>query len=638
MSSNYVDLPVEGGGGSGVTSLNSQTGDLNLIAGSNVTITPGLGTLTIAASNGGGGTVTSVSVTSANGLAGTVTNPTTTPAISLSTTVTGVLKGNGTAISAATAGTDYVIPSGSITGTSGNITATSNSTLTTLSSLSLPGSQVTGNISGSAANITATSNSTLTTLSALSLPGSQVTGNISGTASNITATSNSTLTTLSALSLPGSQVSGNIAGNAANVTGTVAVANGGTGTTNGSITGTGALTFAAGGSSQNVTLTPSGSGYTVLNGNVGIGTTTPGASLDVQSGTITTNTPGVSIKQTWNNAATTFDAPLFMNITNTASAAGSLLADLQVGGASQVLVGKAGNIAVNGGSLSNWALVSVNGSNTGLGLAGGNVVLAQNSYYTAVASSTAGLGINLPSTRNNGDSWLSVPVAKSLRLGSASATVSPSSYILSIGEDGVGTNIAGGNATIRTGLGTGNAATPTLTFQAPTPGVSGATAQTYSTIADFNSTTASTWTFKSATNITGSVGINTASPSYKLDVNGPARAIHFIGGGSAPTLAAGTGAGTSPTVSIAGTDTAGTITVTTGTSPATNATIVTVTFATAYASGPYCLVTPANAATAALGSAAAFVSSSSTTTFLLTSNAVALAGSTTYVWYFCCVQ
>ena len=52
-----------------------------------------------------------------------------------------------------------------------------------------------------------------------------------GTAADITATTNSTLTTLSALSLPGSQVSGNISGNAANVTGTVAIANGGTGTT-----------------------------------------------------------------------------------------------------------------------------------------------------------------------------------------------------------------------------------------------------------------------------------------------------------------------------------------------------------------------------------------------------------------------
>ena len=53
------------------------------------------------------GTVTSVSVVSSNGLAGSVATATTTPAITLSTTITGVLKGNGTAISAATSGTDY---------------------------------------------------------------------------------------------------------------------------------------------------------------------------------------------------------------------------------------------------------------------------------------------------------------------------------------------------------------------------------------------------------------------------------------------------------------------------------------------------------------------------------------------------
>lgn len=69
-----------------------------------------------------GGTVTSVSVVTANGFAGSVANPTTTPAITLSTTITGVLKGNGTAISTASAGTDYVAP-GAIT-TSGLTQAT----------------------------------------------------------------------------------------------------------------------------------------------------------------------------------------------------------------------------------------------------------------------------------------------------------------------------------------------------------------------------------------------------------------------------------------------------------------------------------------------------------------------------------
>ena len=75
--------------------------------------TDGSGNLTFS-SPAGAGTVTTVSVVLANGLAGSVANASTTPAITLSTSVTGVLKGNGTAISAATAGTDYVAPGGAL--------------------------------------------------------------------------------------------------------------------------------------------------------------------------------------------------------------------------------------------------------------------------------------------------------------------------------------------------------------------------------------------------------------------------------------------------------------------------------------------------------------------------------------------
>jgi len=76
----------------------------------------------------GSGTVSSVSVVSANGFAGTVATATTTPAITISTTISGLLKGNGTAVSAATAGTDYVIPTGSITGNAGTVTTNANLT------------------------------------------------------------------------------------------------------------------------------------------------------------------------------------------------------------------------------------------------------------------------------------------------------------------------------------------------------------------------------------------------------------------------------------------------------------------------------------------------------------------------------
>jgi len=151
--SNSSTTPT-GTGGGGVDQI---------IAGSNITISPtsGVGTVTISATGGGTGTVSRVDT--GTGLTG---GPITTiGTVSLATayagngigTVNGIAKGNGLgAITAATAGTDYVIPSGSITGTASNITATTNSTLTTLSALSLPGSQVSGNIAGNSANVTGT--------------------------------------------------------------------------------------------------------------------------------------------------------------------------------------------------------------------------------------------------------------------------------------------------------------------------------------------------------------------------------------------------------------------------------------------------------------------------------------------------
>jgi hypothetical protein len=102
-------LPVANGG--------TATATPALVQGTGVTITGTWPNQTISAT-GTGGTVTAVSVVSANGLAGTSSGGAT-PALTLSTSVTGVLKGNGTAISAGTAGTDYVAP-----GTATTFTAT----------------------------------------------------------------------------------------------------------------------------------------------------------------------------------------------------------------------------------------------------------------------------------------------------------------------------------------------------------------------------------------------------------------------------------------------------------------------------------------------------------------------------------
>jgi hypothetical protein len=62
------------------------------------------------AGEGGVGTVTDVSVVSANGFGGSVANASSSPDITITTSINGVIKGNGTAISAASAGTDYYAP------------------------------------------------------------------------------------------------------------------------------------------------------------------------------------------------------------------------------------------------------------------------------------------------------------------------------------------------------------------------------------------------------------------------------------------------------------------------------------------------------------------------------------------------
>lgn len=117
VSSSGITLKTNG------TNNGSQT-ILNLKNGTGITVADdGAGGIIFTATGAGTGTVTSVSVASANGFTGTVANPTTTPAITLSVPAIGILKSDGTAIGAATAGTDYQVPiTLTTTGSSGNAT------------------------------------------------------------------------------------------------------------------------------------------------------------------------------------------------------------------------------------------------------------------------------------------------------------------------------------------------------------------------------------------------------------------------------------------------------------------------------------------------------------------------------------
>ena len=119
--------------------------------------------------------------------------------------------------------------------------------------------------------------------------------------------------------------------------------------------------------------------------------------------------------------------------------------------------------------------------------------------------------------------------------------------------------------------------------------------------------------------------------STDITVNG-----HVITGGNTPSIAAGAGACTSPTVSISGNDTSGTITVNTGTGCSGGGTLATITFANAFGSAPHVVLTPGSPISQTLG---AYVDDStiSTTKFDLGTNATPLS-SQTFKWNYWTAQ
>lgn len=73
---------------------------------------------------------------------------------------------------------------------------------------------------------------------------------------------------------------------------------------------------------------------------------TNNAPASIAAGTLTTDVKTLDLSATWNNAAVTFTGIKF-NATSTASAAASLLMDLQVGGASKAKIMKDGSLYIN---------------------------------------------------------------------------------------------------------------------------------------------------------------------------------------------------------------------------------------------------------------------------------------------------
>jgi hypothetical protein len=132
-----------------------------------------------------------------------------------------------------------------------------------------------------------------------------------------------------------------------------------------------------------------------------------------------------------------------------------------------------------------------------------------------------------------------------------------------------------------------------------------------------------------ATTLSSTLGVTGVSTLSNTVVNGPLSIEgHILTSGSAPAIAASGNLGSGHSVSLTGSDQAGTISVTTGTGSSTGA-LVTVTFATAFGAAPYFVkLEPTNLAAASLLQLYQTISNSN----FIVNTANELADSTTYTW------
>lgn len=196
---------------------------LKTTSGGSITLAPtdtaGDYIITLPATSGALGGVSNVAVTTANGFSGTSSGGSV-PSLTLATTITGLLKGNGTAISTAAPGVDYIAPGGA---------------------LGTPSSGIATNLTGTAAGLTAgsvtsvpnltgpvTSVSNATTIVG-PIPAVSLSGTISGAGNQINNVIIGTTTPLT-----GSFTS--LSASTLNLTNALGVAYGGTNATTASIT------------------------------------------------------------------------------------------------------------------------------------------------------------------------------------------------------------------------------------------------------------------------------------------------------------------------------------------------------------------------------------------------------------------
>lgn len=201
-----------------------------------------------------------------------------------------------------------------------------------------------------------------------------------------------------------------------------------------------------------------------LQGGGGSGGGTASLPISGNGATITTSTPLIDGTQTWNNAAVTFTGAK-INVTDTASAAASLLMDLQVGTASQFSVSKTGALQLkSGGSLQTYLQGRAGGAFTVYSSGGVGMLDVQNAgtCIRNVGAYSFGFGNDASA---GGDTFFTRRAAANFRLGAADAAA-PVAQTLSVQSVVTGTsNTAGANLTITGSQSTGSGAGGSIIFQ-----------------------------------------------------------------------------------------------------------------------------------------------------------------------------